>query len=789
MGPAWYRARSELRLRWRGFAALALLVGLAGGVCLAAVAGARRTASSYDRFREETLAADAFFTSDTLDAGVLEAALDHPTVASYSEALLFLGSPGGPSDFALVTSADGGYGSAIDRPRVLEGRRPDPRAEHEVAVNEETVTQLGVGVGSAIELETFSVDQFESIEEGFSGRFEGPTVELSVVGVVRAPDDLGGVPMIGALGTPAFARRYDGRIGAIPGLFVVDLVHGAADLPAFEEGLRRSLPAGEEWGIESAADSAEPVRDALSVLSTGLVLFAACAGIAGAVAGGQALSRQLASAPDDQLALAALGTTRIGRVLATFIPAAAVALGGATVAVVVAVAASPLFPIGLARKAEPDLGFVVDVPALALGFGAVTAVVCCYSLVAAWSVSALGRHAVGTPARRPSVLAAFLARAGSGPRAVIGVRMALEPGRGRTSVPVRPALVGAVAGITGLVAAVTFGSSLGRLVDTPERWGWSFDLAPDSVEGGADAAQYAGEPGVADVGVVDVAFVRVDGEGAQGHALEAVEGSPSLAVGEGRAPTGAGEIALGRSLLDRLGKDVGDTVALDPAGGSGDPLDYRVVGTATFPTWDDFSSGFAEGAMLTAEGLDRARQSDGNRKIVIGLDEGDDGAARLRLVEGHPGSFPIYALPRPPREVSNLAQLDALPGVLGAFLVALAVAAVAHALVVAVHRRRRDLALLRSIGFLRADVRGVVAWQASVLAGVGVVAGIPLGLAAGSATWAMVARSVGVLDDPSFPITTLVVLPFAALAVANLLGALPARTAVHAPPTAALRAE
>jgi hypothetical protein len=42
----WLVARSDVRRRWRSLLALALIVGVAGGIVLAAVAGARRTESA-----------------------------------------------------------------------------------------------------------------------------------------------------------------------------------------------------------------------------------------------------------------------------------------------------------------------------------------------------------------------------------------------------------------------------------------------------------------------------------------------------------------------------------------------------------------------------------------------------------------------------------------------------------------------------------------------------------------------------------------------------------------------
>jgi hypothetical protein len=51
-------AGHELRARWAGWAVLVLLVALAGGAVLTAVAGARRTASAYPRFLHASHASD-----------------------------------------------------------------------------------------------------------------------------------------------------------------------------------------------------------------------------------------------------------------------------------------------------------------------------------------------------------------------------------------------------------------------------------------------------------------------------------------------------------------------------------------------------------------------------------------------------------------------------------------------------------------------------------------------------------------------------------------------------------
>lgn len=60
MGAVWLRAKAQLRGRVRASLLLALLVGLSGGVVLAALAGARRSEAALPRFLA------AYRTADTL---------------------------------------------------------------------------------------------------------------------------------------------------------------------------------------------------------------------------------------------------------------------------------------------------------------------------------------------------------------------------------------------------------------------------------------------------------------------------------------------------------------------------------------------------------------------------------------------------------------------------------------------------------------------------------------------------------------------------------------------------
>src|SRR4029077_2299468 len=65
---------------------------------------------------------------------------------------------------------------------------------------------------------------------------------------------------------------------------------------------------------------------------------------------------------------------------------------------------------------------------------------------------------------------------GLGVPVVVGARFALEPGRGRAAVPVRPALLGAVAGILGVLAAFTFSAGVSDAAANPARFGQTWQL-------------------------------------------------------------------------------------------------------------------------------------------------------------------------------------------------------------------------------------------------------------------------------------------------------------------------
>jgi ABC-type lipoprotein release transport system permease subunit len=135
----------------------------------------------------------------------------------------------------------------------------------------------------------------------------------------------------------------------------------------------------------------------------------------------------------------------------------------------------------------------------------------------------------------------------------------------------------------------------------------------------------------------------------------------------------------------------------------------------------------------------------------------------------------LFNLPAAPSSLQEVEQVRTLPLFLAGFLALLAVGAVGHALATAVRRRRHDVAVLRAVGMTRMQSRGVVVTQATVLALVGLAAGVPLGVALGRTVWRYVADTTPLFYIAPVALLALVLIAPAALLAANLLAVWPGR--------------
>ena len=261
-----------------------------------------------------------------------------------------------------------------------------------------------------------------------------------------------------------------------------------------------------------------------------------------------------------------------------------VAVGGAAVAVVGAVLASPAMPIGLARRAEPNPGFVIDGWVVTVGFVTVAAVVVGSAALSGWAMARGPRSLPGPPGQSVATTAAL--RLGAGPVSATGVRLAFD--RRPPALSVRSALGGATVAVLGMTAVLTFSASLDRLGSSPGRWGYPWDLMLNFTSAEVDRAadKLNGDETLAGVARWDSGFSYINGEGVRAFGLTPLRGEVGFSLRSGDQPARVDEIVIGPATAQRLAVTVGDRVGV-AAGSDGNPATAHVVGIALFPEIDN----------------------------------------------------------------------------------------------------------------------------------------------------------------------------------------------------------
>jgi len=826
MGVLWLRARAQLRGRARANLFLALLVGLAGALVLAAAAGARRSEAALPRFLAANQTVDA--TVYVPSSGPADdAAAAQRRVAALPEvrqafrmtgwtvgALILAGAdPAEPSGWQRqlgTVALDPGGSMAFGRPIMVAGRLPDERRPEEVAVDEELAGRRDLSVGSRYRVQAFTVEQFAAAGEGRDVAARGAVADLRVVGIVRYPRDL--IPVVtdqenlrvntGELYlTPAWWRRYGPDVANYGIGLAVRLQHGQADLPRLQASLRRL------YGGQAQAQGAEAsegdkaitagTRRAIALESAALAAFALLASVAALLLVGQTLGRQIRSEAAESPILRALGMTRGQLAGVAVVRAAPIAVAGSVLAVAGAVALSPATPLGVARRTELDPGVAVDPPVLAAGAALVAAGVLACAVLAGWRAGRAPAGALGvaevTGAERRSRVAGALGATGLPPAAVTGTRFALEPGRGRTAVPVRSALTATAAAVCTLTVAVTFGGSLAHLAGDPRAYGITWDVQVGNyadAQGPEQAARkLAADPAVAAYrGAMSGIGPLLEGRPVTVLSFASGKGSLGPVVVEGRGPAQPDEVALGTVTMRTLGRRIGDTVEIR---GAGEPQRLRIVGRVVVNLGDGSPSvAPGKGAVVHPDlwrHLDPPGAPISPSYFFVRLDPAAD---RRLAIDRLRRDFPnTVVLPLKQPDLTNLERVGYLPGLLAGLVALLALGTVTHALVTSVSRRRRDLAMLKALGFTRGQVSQTVAWQATTFALLAALIGVPLGIAGGRWAWRLIAGQLGIDAGPIVPPLSVLAIAAGALLVANLAAAGPGRAAARTHPAVALRSE
>ena len=624
-------------------------------------------------------------------------------------------------------AAGNGYGSVDgmyfdqDKVTVTDGRMADPDRPNELMLSAEGASALGLRVGDILPVGIYTNAQTQLPDFGTARVKPFKIIDEKVVGIAIfntsvVEDQVDESNQPNNLFTPALTHRllkccvnYTETSVQVKG--------GTRDVATVEAEIAHLLPKGfPSFGdpqpalLAKAQRSIEPEAIALGVFG-GIVALAAL------FIAAQVIGRQLRSGAEEREILRSLGAEPMTTSTVGLMGVGGAVVVGALLAGAVAVALSPLAPLGPVRPFYPDRG--VDFDWTVLGSGIVVLVVVLGATAVAIGFGA-APHRRGRLAPsgldHPSRVVAAVAAAGLSASALTGVRFALESGSGRRSVPVRSAILGTALAMIVLVGTVTFGASLNALVSHPALYGWNWDYM--LVSGGDIPQQQVTTLLDADhfvaqwSGIYTPPPVEIDGQ-----VVPVLAETPNAAVApsvlSGHGLEGSSQVVLGAVSLAQLHKQVGDTVEV--SNGLSTPTRLRIVGTATMPTLGSTEGQHLEmgtGAVLSSQlvpAIDRNPFDDplaGPNVVLVRLRHGLNRSTELRSLRiiasdtSNTANFgtTVTGVLRP-AEIVNYRSLGATPVFLGAGLAIGAIAALGLTLIASVRRRRRDLALLKTLGF------------------------------------------------------------------------------------------
>ncbi|MEA2826897.1 MAG: putative transport system permease protein [Actinomycetota bacterium] len=786
------------RRRRLALAGVALMAAVALAFVLVAGLGAHRADTAWDRLRLTARGDDLVVdVADIADARAVAArARTVPGVAQAAAmAYGYLVPEGHLEDFT------GGAILTLDpipledawRPRLTAGRGADPNRVEEVVVNQRWVDVSGLGVGGQVTL----TDPAGLIRQ-----------RVTIVGVAIHPNDfMLGAGAAVAYPTVAFTQRWDAELQVLfdtlggealgPGVFVTAADGVSAGRLAAQ--LTTGLEGAPAAGVTDLAPSSAPPRDTLRLQRDGYLALAGVAGLSTLAMLALVLGQATRLRPEEAVALKAVGFDAHQRRLAVLVPAATAAALAVIGAIGLTALCHGLVPTGLARRVGAgrtlgdDLGFMVR-----SGLGIVVVLAGLVLGLAAWSTR---RRTPGppsrpwpTPLRWPSV--------GAGLRAATGG--VASSGRRQASA----AFVAVALATLGIVGVNVVVRSRDGLRADPSRLGKFFDVYlytyVDLATETADREALVASPAVAGVATIESFRIEVDGVGAAAIAVNGHKGAMGTTIVTGRTPGADDEVVATAGFLHTLGRGVGETVEISGPAGT---RTFRVVGTATFPFVS--SNGVTgeqvavtpsarealgiipDGWVLTADLADRgaaARFRRGYRDLDACDTEAIVGLLGRPRLQGPTAGVSVCA-PRSDQRAANLDQLGVLPGIMIGLLALLGTAGLAYLLAGSFRRARRDLSVLRVLGFTRRQAVTTVLVQAATIGLVGSVLALPLGIALGRTAWRGIAQGIGIVVVPEVSLAGSGGVVVLAVGLAGLLALPPALRCVSRPAAHWLRTE
>jgi ABC-type lipoprotein release transport system permease subunit len=794
--------RGRFRQYWKSWLALGLLVAVAGGFVLTTASAGHRTADAFPGY-----VARHGYDVIVYSPKKLPRLSRLPHVTSVTPAVVTYNGAVGcaschtPIDTRNFLVNEVPPGQLPRMMTLLSGRMPRQSDPGEVLASFTLARDNGVRVGSVLRPQLGTQAELEGAKVKPSPALRPA---LRVVGIVVTESEFpaGASPHYDLFATTAYTAAFNPRV-ALLWTYYVRLAHGDADLADFDGALR---PLG-SYGTSDLDEGADTVQASIRPQVIGWYVLTGLAALVALAVIGQAMARQTAAERADHHALSALGVRPREFVLLALLRTLLTGAAGTAAAVLIAVLASPLTPVGEARLAVPAAGRVsLDLAVVLPGALAVLAAVTAMSVWPAIRQARLLSHPPWRPA--PATVAAGRAavQARLPAPALIGIRHAFE--RGRDGKPVGTALLGTVMAVAALCATAVFGASLAHLLSSPELYGAPFQayFSSDGTPGsqakvdGPVLTSLKHDDAIKQITLGAFVEVNVNGRHVRTVAMTPVRGAALLSALDGRLPRGDRDIMLGVATLRATGARVGGTVRVTVADPDGTPhaASFHVIGRASLNAG---SGGLGNGAVMTTSGFVSVQCPPGPKQSACQaaaksglatevLVRAAPGAAGNAALARYTGKYPTLTYrPGEPTVLVNFGESVNFPLLFAAALSVFGAATLLHLLLVSVARRQVEAGLLKALGFVRRQVAAAVCWQATTVALVGIAVGVPVGVAAGKVLWRVFATNFGVVPVTVAEPVLIAGLAAGVLAAANLLAAVPALLAARSQPARLLRAE
>ncbi len=824
--PAWFRFTSGLASERTSLIALALVIGVLGGVGMASLAGARATDDSYTtllaRSDPSALSLQIGSTISTKKFSKIPG-VTHVGVADetfYDAPLTSKGTPDFGSGNVVPEAGLDGEFFTQDRVSVVQGRLADPSRANEFMATALGERLMGWHLGSVVKMGVYTLQQTGSKGFGTTAVPPRKIIYERLVGTIVfdsgvVQDSVDQLPTYYVL-TPAAAKGFTSGYQYEEYYFAL---RASANESAVARDIVRTLPTDQPYTFSRLSVNEGEVNRSVRPVALALGVFGALAFLAALLVGLQMIVRRLTAQRQDQEVVRALGASRLALVFDATLAPVLGALAGVVLALLIATGLSSLTLLGPVGPLLHE-GTNFDAPIL-LGSAVVLLVVLAASSAVVAMRLAPGRKGP-LSTRGGSHVTRLVTRAGLPASAVTGVGFAFESGSGRRSVPARSVLVGIVVAVTLLTSTLTFAGGLSALISHPALYGWNWNYALASgnevpSKSLAVLEHYSHEVAWSAVNFADVQIDGVSEPVLITSANPAV-GPPLLSGHEVRA---ANQVVLGPATMSALHKRVGQSVVIS-YGAKRDfpaflpPTRATIVGTATLPAAGQ--SGTFHPSMGVGGILDGSAEPPALRKAIrkLQLLGGNDmyfvrfrpgvthqeglaivtkaaraGDAQFAAVPNNAGAGDTVSVlnVQYPAEIINYRSMGSTPLWLAlAFAIGMTIA-FGLTITSSVRLRRRDLALLKTLGFTRRQMRASVAWQASASVATGVIVGIPLGILLGRELWTLFAKEIYAVPFAAIPTLSLVVLGVGALVLANLVALVPQYFAARTPAAIALRAE